>query len=126
MTTGETTSTPTPTASRQSSPYSVCMYYFPQISVVCVFNEANNFLVNLTPSNIIGFKTTLFCRLPFLLIYVQQVSLLAAVNCLTPLQVMINGENQHVQITITVSWLCTHSKFLASHIHLSSFILYPL
>ena len=109
------------------------MYYVlpSKLSSVC-FNDANNVHVNLTPSNITGLKSTLFCCLPLLLIYVQQVSLsrvtaynetiYAALNSLIHLQVMINEENPHVQITIYLSWLRTHSTFLASHVHLSSFI----
>jgi hypothetical protein len=101
-----------------------------------VSNDTNYFLVNLTPSYIIGFKITWACRLLFLLIYVQQVSrenatacnetIYAAVNSLTLLQVMINDENQRVLTITTVSQLREHSSFLASHIHLSSFIPYPL
>jgi len=86
----------------------------------------------LTLSKITGFKSTLFCCLPLLLISVEQVSrsrvtaynktIYAALNSLIQLQVMINEENPHVQIIIYLSWLRTHSTFLASHVHLSSFI----
>ena len=79
-----------------------------------------------------GFKSTLFCCLLLLLIYVEHVSrsrvtacnetIYVALNSLIQLQVMINEENPQVQIIMYLSWLRTHSTFLASHVHLSSFI----
>lgn len=123
----------TPNSSRQIIFSKFFMHYvfLSKFSPVC-FNDPNIFLVILTPNNITGFKSTSFCCLPFLLIYVEQVSrsrvtaynetIYVPLNSLIQLQVMINEEHPHVQIIIYLTWLRTHSTFLASHVHLSSFI----